>query len=149
MSKVLAPKGRGGRMLAIYELPGRQRRTLRLLVCRCPFDVNSQQSRAACLMQDYNLWADLLATFRASPDAIKALWLLVPPMFVLGVLGLAIWTLRLRIKLTSPTPPARQGRQPALVLDHADFEALTQAQGREPQMLAVPPARLSSFGDPS
>ncbi len=100
-------------------------------------------------MQDYNLWADLLATFRASPDAIKALWLLVPPVFVLGLLGLAIWTLRLRIKLTLPTPPARQDRQPALVLDPADFEALTQAQGRKPQMLAVPPARLSSFGDPS
>ncbi|MCO5733995.1 hypothetical protein [Rhizobium sp. SSA_523] len=41
-------------------------------------------------MQDYNFWADLLATFRASPDAIKALWLVVPPAFVLGVIGLAM-----------------------------------------------------------
>ena len=82
-------------------------------------------------------------------DISAAVGLLTLIVFVLGVLGLAIWTLRLRIKLTSPTPPARQGRPPALVLDHADFEALTQAQGREPPMLAVPPGRLSSFGDPS
>lgn len=39
-------------------------------------------------MQDYNFWADLLATFKASPDWIKALWLLVPPGFVLAVMAM-------------------------------------------------------------
>ena len=42
-------------------------------------------------MDNYNLAADLLATFRASPDVIKALWLLVPPVFVLGLLHLLLW----------------------------------------------------------
>ncbi|MCJ8506800.1 hypothetical protein MUU53_02615 [Rhizobium lemnae] len=41
-------------------------------------------------MDNYNLAADLLATFRASPDVIKALWLLVPPGFVLGLLHLLL-----------------------------------------------------------
>ena len=41
-------------------------------------------------MDNYNLAADLLATFRASPDVIKALWLLVPPVFVLGLLHLGL-----------------------------------------------------------
>lgn len=41
-------------------------------------------------MDNYNLAADLLATFRASPDVIKALWLLVPPGFVLGLLHLGL-----------------------------------------------------------
>ncbi|MCO5155736.1 MAG: hypothetical protein M9945_03120 [Aquamicrobium sp.] len=29
-------------------------------------------------MEDYSFWADLLASYRASPDIIKALWLMVP-----------------------------------------------------------------------
>ncbi|MGV1949651.1 hypothetical protein ACQZ44_02405 [Agrobacterium vitis] len=37
-------------------------------------------------METYDIWADLLATFRASPDAIKALWLLIPPGFLLVLL---------------------------------------------------------------
>ena len=41
-------------------------------------------------MDNYNLAADLLATFRASPDVIKALWLIVPPVFVLGLLHLLL-----------------------------------------------------------
>ena len=41
-------------------------------------------------MEDYNFWADLLASYRASPDAIKALWLLVPLAPALGLLVLAV-----------------------------------------------------------
>lgn len=41
-------------------------------------------------MEDYNFWADLLASYRASPDAIKALWLLVPLAPALGLLALAL-----------------------------------------------------------
>jgi len=32
---------------------------------------------------DYNFWADMLDTFQSSPDWIKALWLLIPPAFLL------------------------------------------------------------------
>jgi len=41
-------------------------------------------------MDNYNLAADLLATFRASPDIIKALWLIVPPGFAFVVLKLLL-----------------------------------------------------------
>ncbi|MCF1463783.1 hypothetical protein FS827_20980 [Agrobacterium vitis] len=41
-------------------------------------------------METYDIWADLLATFRASPDAIKALWLLIPPGMFLAVLALLL-----------------------------------------------------------
>ncbi len=44
-------------------------------------------------MEDYNLWADLLDTFQTSPEWIKALWLLIPPAFVLAL----IWLFRRRV----------------------------------------------------
>ena len=39
-------------------------------------------------MNDYNFWSDLLDTFQSSPDWIKALWLLIPPGFLLGLVAL-------------------------------------------------------------
>ncbi len=45
-------------------------------------------------MNDYNFWAHLLDTFQASPDLIKAIWLLTPPFFMLGLVAL---TLRFKI----------------------------------------------------
>lgn len=36
-------------------------------------------------MEDYNFWADLLASYRASPDFIKALWLMVPLIVAAGL----------------------------------------------------------------
>ena len=44
-------------------------------------------------MEDYNFWADLLDTFQSSADWIKALWLIVPPGFVLAL----IWLIRRRV----------------------------------------------------
>lgn len=41
-------------------------------------------------MEDYSFAADLLATFRASPDFIKALLVLVPPLFTLALLKLLL-----------------------------------------------------------
>ena len=41
-------------------------------------------------MQDYNFWADLLDTFQSSADWIKALWLIVPPAFLLGLIALVM-----------------------------------------------------------
>lgn len=45
-------------------------------------------------MNDYNFWSDLLDTFQSSPDWIKAVWLLIPPGFLLGLVAL---TMRFRI----------------------------------------------------
>lgn len=63
-------------------------------------------------MDDYNLAADLLATFRASPDFVKALWLLVPPGFIIGLI------VALKRRKTEPEgqmeilpPPSRQAQQ--------------------------------------
>ena len=44
-------------------------------------------------MQDYNFWADLLDTFQSSADWVKALWLVIPPAFVLAL----IWLFRRRV----------------------------------------------------
>jgi hypothetical protein len=41
-------------------------------------------------MNDYNFWSDLLDTFQSSPDWIKALWLLIPPGFLLGLVALML-----------------------------------------------------------
>ena len=41
-------------------------------------------------MEYYNFWADLLDTFQSSPNAIKVVWLLIPPAFLLGLVALAM-----------------------------------------------------------
>ncbi|OXT02384.1 hypothetical protein B7H23_05660 [Notoacmeibacter marinus] len=41
-------------------------------------------------MDDYNFRADLLDTFQSAPDAIKALMLILPLAFALGLLGLLL-----------------------------------------------------------
>ena len=38
-------------------------------------------------MESTSLWSALLDTYLASPDIIKALWVLVPPAFLLGVVA--------------------------------------------------------------
>ena len=45
-------------------------------------------------MNDYNLWADFLDTFQSCPNWIKAIWLLVPPGFLLALIAMLV---RLRI----------------------------------------------------
>ncbi len=41
-------------------------------------------------MEDYNFWADLFDTYQSLPDWIKALWLIVPPAFLLGLFALVM-----------------------------------------------------------
>ncbi|MGC4026518.1 MAG: hypothetical protein QM744_16090 [Mesorhizobium sp.] len=36
-------------------------------------------------MENYSFWQDFFATYRSSPDAIKALWLIVPPTFAVAL----------------------------------------------------------------
>ncbi|RFC67516.1 hypothetical protein [Mesorhizobium sp. GR13] len=36
-------------------------------------------------MEPYNFWQDFFATFRSSPDAIKALWLIAPTIFAAAI----------------------------------------------------------------
>ncbi len=63
-------------------------------------------------MDDYNFWADLLTSYRASPDLIKALWVLVPPAFLLGLVAVLRLTRRAaRARVERPSDPvASAGR---------------------------------------
>lgn len=48
-------------------------------------------------MSEYNFWADLLDTWQASSDWIKALTILTPPASLLGLIALQFWY-RIRLK---------------------------------------------------
>lgn len=39
-------------------------------------------------MENYNFWRDAFDTYQSLSDWIKALWLLVPPAFVLGLVAI-------------------------------------------------------------
>ena len=41
-------------------------------------------------MTEYNFISDFLDTFQSSPDWIKALWLLIPPGFLLGLIAIVM-----------------------------------------------------------
>jgi hypothetical protein len=39
-------------------------------------------------MEDYNFWHDVFDTYQSLSDPTKALWLIVPPAFILGLIAL-------------------------------------------------------------
>ena len=41
-------------------------------------------------MEDYNFWQDFFDTYQSLSDVVKALWLLVPPAFLLGLVALLL-----------------------------------------------------------
>ena len=47
-------------------------------------------------MADYNFFADILDTYQAMPDVLKALWLVTPPMFFITLIVL------LRLSVSTP-----------------------------------------------
>ena len=55
-------------------------------------------------MEDYNVWADLLDTYQSMADWVKALWLVVPPAFLLTLIALI---LRYRIASQQARTPPR------------------------------------------
>jgi len=56
-------------------------------------------------MEQYSFLADLLESYRASPDIIKALWVLTPPGFVLVMAAILRVTRR-----PAPAVPAKSQR---------------------------------------
>lgn len=56
-------------------------------------------------MTEYNFISDFLDTFQSSPNWIKALWLLIPPGFLLGLIAMVM---RFSIAKTQ-VPPKEQG----------------------------------------
>jgi len=77
-------------------------------------------------MEEYSFLADLLESYRASPDIIKALWVLTPPGSVLALAAILRMTRR-------PAAPAGGERSDAMsveaevVLLRADETAALQA----------------------
>jgi hypothetical protein len=55
-------------------------------------------------MEDYNFWTDLLTSYRASPDSIKAMWLMVPLLLAAGFFALTVALLPCRPGKNVPTP---------------------------------------------
>jgi hypothetical protein len=41
-------------------------------------------------MDDYNFWQDFFDTYQSLSDGTKALWLIVPPAFLLGLMALVM-----------------------------------------------------------
>lgn len=41
-------------------------------------------------MEDYNFWQDFFDTYQSLSDVVKALWLIVPPAFLLGLIALVM-----------------------------------------------------------
>lgn len=95
-------------------------------------------------METYNFWADLLASYRASPDLIKALWLLVPLVVAAGLFALmAGAALRLAARRAHPRDGEREiGRRwlasaaPPPLIEHARADEVHRGGG-----VAHPPMR--------
>lgn len=70
-------------------------------------------------MAEYNFWAHLLDTYQSLNDVIKALWVIIPPLFVLAALAL----LRRRPRPSPATEPSfvvhRTPRGSHIALPHA------------------------------
>ena len=49
-----------------------------------------QRKQGVASMEEYNFWRDLFDTFQSLSDWIKALWLIVLPAFVLGLIALIL-----------------------------------------------------------
>ena len=86
-------------------------------------------------MEDYSFWADLLASYRASPDVIKALWLLVPLGMVFGAVALVV---AFALRLIEP----RNGvaATPGQPWETSEFQS--SATGRKHSTIKYDPTRM-------
>ena len=96
-------------------------------------------------MDNYNFWADLLLTFKSSPDWIKALWLLVPPAFLLALIAMAM---RFGLAMRRPKPIEGKLVVPLWhrggAVEVVDFAALPQEIGAM-RGCCRPPSALSGI----
>lgn len=89
------PKGQRGRRCAVYKLPGCQRKLwwpFSFIVSARTgghaFTQRRHDEGSSRMETDYNFWKDLLDTYQSLTDWVKALWLIIPPVFVLGLVAL-------------------------------------------------------------
>lgn len=57
-------------------------------------------------MENYNFWQNFFDTYQSSPDIIKALWILIGPGFVLGLVAI----------LRNAHPNKPKGDEPVIVM---------------------------------
>ncbi len=78
-------------------------------------------------MENYNFWQDFFDTYQSLSDVVKALWLIVPPAFVLGLIALFLHDRRL-----SKLPPAMAGGNLIYTIHRDDLDRLhIYRHGRE------------------
>ena len=98
-------------------------------------------------MEDYNFWQDFFDTYQSLSDGTKALWLIVPPGFLLGLVALVM---RYRVAVRQ----AETGLRGDLIYTiHQDSDGKIQifrygaALDREPALaLPAPPAKQRVWG---
>ncbi|MUZ95804.1 protein kinase [Agrobacterium vitis] len=96
-------------------------------------------------MADYNVWADIFDTWQSMADWVKALAIITPPVFAMGVLALLL-RYRLALRRDSPRPVAfdllePQPDDPPASIDITILEATTDLQHRleEARRRLIPP----------
>ncbi|MGC4026693.1 MAG: hypothetical protein QM744_17070 [Mesorhizobium sp.] len=82
-------------------------------------------------MEPYSFWQDFFATYRSSPDAIKALWLIVPPAFVIAL----TWV------LSKASANRREPHGPSFAIESRASENAMHNRGNE-QVLILAAGRL-------
>lgn len=90
-------------------------------------------------MDEYNFWKDLLDTFQSSSDWVQAVWLIVPPMFVLILIRMIMRFRLARHSVAEPTP------EPVVYQIHhpVNEDWMTAELDRLEQDMAPSPRRLT------
>ncbi|MUO87432.1 protein kinase, partial [Agrobacterium vitis] len=96
-------------------------------------------------MADYNVWADIFDTWQSMADWVKAIAIVMPPVFAMGVLALLL-RYRLALRRDPPRPVAfdllePQPDDPPASIDITILEATTDLQPRleEARRRLMPP----------
>ncbi|MCF1482618.1 MULTISPECIES: protein kinase [Rhizobium/Agrobacterium group] len=96
-------------------------------------------------MADYNVWADAFDTWQSMADWVKAIAIVMPPVFAMGVLALLL-RYRLALRRDRPRPVAfdllePQPDDPPASIDNTILEATTDLQYRleEARRRLMPP----------
>ena len=97
-------------------------------------------------MDDYNFWQDFFDTYQSLSNWTKALWLIVPPAFVLGLMALI---LRHRVAVKESETAKRGDLVYTICRDESDQLHVYRheaAVGREPALVLLDEASKGDGG---
>ena len=104
-------------------------------------------------MDDYNLWADLLTTYRSNPDWLKGAWLFATvaiPICITAIIGCllyALFQLRWRRRGASETAYRTIATLPGPLGDSGLYRVMTDADG-VPYLEQVGTVPMLEWDDP-